>query len=178
MNRSTFTLAATLTLMAGALQGCERQPLAGPPTVRLGRDECAECGMLIGEDRSSCGLLVDDVGRRSYLLFDDIGCMLDLERRSLGERTVIERYVRDWDTREWVPAQRAHFLLADPQRLRTPMGSGIGSFATPEPLARNAGLAGRTFDYAGLAQARAEWMRERYGDQPASPTPPSPPPPK
>ncbi len=162
-----------LLLLTAASAGCDGQPLSGPPPLRLGRDECGECGMLINEDRCSSGMLVEERGRRRYILFDDIGCMLDAEREHAahpgGQSTILERYVHDRDTRSWVEARAAIFLFADPQALPTPMGTGMVAYATSAAAeqARHQ-YGGTVLDYAALAEARRRWMEERYG-RPESP---------
>lgn len=161
--------------LAAAMGGCDRAPLTGPPDLRLGRDACAECGMLIAEDRFCSASVVEQAGRREHVLFDDIGCMLDFEyERQDGLRTV-ERYVRDYDSRAWVPALEAVYVLADRDLLRTPMGSGIAAFAArPTAEALASAHKGILHDYRTLAIARREWMWARYG-KPADARPVPPP---
>ena len=45
-----FALAASLAALA-TLASCQQTPLTGPPELKLGRQECGDCGMLINEDR-------------------------------------------------------------------------------------------------------------------------------
>lgn len=154
----------TLLLVFGALAGCGEADLTGPPALRLGRDECGECGMLINEDRSACGVLIDNRGRREYMLFDDIGCMLDIERERGADLVVLERYVRDHGDKSWVAAEAAVFLFTEPAKLRTPMGSGIAAYASrshAEQAQRTHG--GRLLTYAELAVARQTWMEDHFG---------------
>lgn len=112
---------------AAALVSCDSAPLTGPPELRLGRVACAECGMIVGEERCAAAMLVDRDGTRERLIYDDIGCMLDDERESNGG-AVIERWVHDHGTRAWVRAETAVFLIAAPAAVRTPMGSGLVAF--------------------------------------------------
>lgn len=162
MTRLTIVLAAAF---AAALSvGCERAELSGPPELKLGRHECAECGMIIQEDRFSCAVLVGRAGRREHLLFDDVSCMLDLEREAAESLGVIRRFVRDHGTREWTDAAAATFLLTDRERLLTPMGSGIASLAARSDAERmQSQFGGELLDYESLAAARKKWMEERYG---------------
>lgn len=150
--------------LLSVLAACSAEPVTGPPSLRLGRDECGECGMLINEDRCSSGLLIEDAGRRDYLLFDDVGCMLDTERRKLGERRVIECYVHDYDTKAWVRADAAWFLFTSPEAVVTPMASGILAFGDRAAADRaREKHGGEVLGYAGLTAARKAWMEERYG---------------
>ena len=162
MRPRAFAL-ATAALALGLMTGCGAKPLSGPPELRLGRDECAECGMLINEDRCSSALLVERDGRREYLLFDDLGCMLDVEREQLEGRKIVERYAHDHTTKQWCRAEQAVFLLADPDKLATPMGSGMVAFKSRE-AAESARTAhgGELTDYAGVVKARQAWSDEYH----------------
>ena len=51
MNRVSTLLLSVICAIT--LVGCGGDDLSGPPTLRLGSDECAECGMIIGEERCS-----------------------------------------------------------------------------------------------------------------------------
>lgn len=139
------------------LAACQRPPMSGPPEVALGRVECAECGMLIVEDRCSAALLLDDRGRRDYAHYDDIGCLLDHERTGLDGRKVLERHVHDYATRAWINADTAWFLFTDPDSLRTPMGTGIGAFGTADgATAMQQTVGGKVLGLRDLAKERAE----------------------
>ena len=160
-------LLRTSVLVAVFLGGCERGELSGPPTLRLGRDECAECGMAIHEERSAAATLVDRHGRRDYLLFDDIGCLLDIERSAGSDFKVVDRFVHDHSGENWIHAETAAFLRADSSKLQTPMGSGLAAYAdrpTAESGQRQFG--GAVMDFETLAawrRARSEERRKGAG---------------
>ena len=144
--------------------GCRRAELSGPPSLKLGRDECAECGMIIAEDRFSSAVLAEVDGSLEHLLFDDVGCMIDYEHAHEGEVRVVERFVHDYDSRMWVSCDDAVFLFADRDLLRTPMSSGIGAFVGTEGVERvKEAVGGVVLEYAGLVSARLAWKEERYG---------------
>lgn len=144
------------------LSACSVEPLSGPPEVKLGRSECAACGMIISEERCSSALLVDLEGRREHRLYDDIGCMLDDEGDVGLEGVVLQRFVHDHDTRAWVEANLATFVLVERDAIPTPMGSGIVAYATREAAERSvAANAGQTHDYPSAAVARRDWMHRR-----------------
>ena len=165
MNAQHAVLAILLVLA-----GCDRSQLSGPPELRLGRDECAECGMLINEDRCSSAYLVERAGRRDHVLFDDIGCMLDYAHESPRDVHLLDGFVHDHPTRAWVPASSAQFLLGPPPKLATPMGSGIWAFADrAQADGLRADVSGEVFDLEGITTARRAWMDARYGT-PAAPS--------
>lgn len=159
----------TLFIMAGALGatfliGCGREPLSGPPELRLGRDECAECGMIINEDRCSSALLIERDGFREHIAFDDIGCMLDYEFENRGVLVVVQGFVHDHSTQAWVSTDAASFLFAERERIPTPMGSGIIAFTDKAGAERaEQEFGGRILDYTQLAPARRAWMEALYG---------------
>lgn len=153
-------LASTLL----ALASCSRPPASVPPELRLGREECDECGMLIHEDRSAAAHLITRDGFREHRFYDDIGCLLDAERGGLEPREILERWVHDHATRDWLDAKNATFVLAEPSRLETPMGSGIAAFAHAQRAREFAGpLAARVLTLGELSQARQDSMEQRFG---------------
>jgi nitrous oxide reductase accessory protein NosL len=159
-----------LLALATLLPGCSRQDLSGPPELRIGRDECGECGMIVSEDRCSSALLVEQGGRREHILFDDIGCMLDYERDKSDRFIPVDAFVHDHGTKAWLRAADASFLYADRTKLLTPMGTGIVAFAaSADARSIQQEVGGEVMDYAGLAIARRDWMWARYGKPAGAP---------
>ncbi len=153
-----FALVAVVALVAGQ-SACEQQPADGPPQLRLGRDECAECGMSIVEARSAAATIAIIDGQRSELLWDDIGCMLDWERER-PDTPVTARYVRDFDTEAWVNAQAAHFVMSP--KIKTPMASGLVAYTSADAAkACHAAHGGALLSWADLGQARTAWLRSQ-----------------
>lgn len=151
-----------LACAVAMLTACDPGERTGPPELRLGRDQCAECGMLIMEDRCSSATLVEDRGRRAYRLFDDIGCMLDDLRENPADVTVIDRFVHDHGTRAWIRAADAVFLSADPTSLHTPMGTGMVAFAARDDAhALHAIHGGEILDETAISAARARRLLTR-----------------
>ncbi len=154
-----FCLLGPLTLA-----GCGRTEIDGPPTLRLGRDGCGECGMAIHEERSSAAFLLERGGRREYVLFDDIGCMLDAERAEGAALGIVGAFVHDYSSSAWVPAEAAVFLVAEKSELRTPMGSGIAAFADRAGAEESRHrFGGEILDFKALAAWRRDRMDERRG---------------
>ncbi|MFN0135894.1 MAG: nitrous oxide reductase accessory protein NosL [Phycisphaerae bacterium] len=162
MRRVGWFASLLLSLTSLLLIACENKPLVGPPQLRLGRDQCHECGMIISEDRCAAALLIERDGRREHLLFDDLGCMLDVERGGLDAARVIERFARDHDTRAWIDAATATFLSAPADKLITPMASGMVGYAARSAAgASQAQYGGSILNYEALADARRAWMQAR-----------------
>lgn len=152
-----------VTLMALG-SGCGRSELTGPPEMRLGREECAECGMLVQEDRCSAAMLVDRDRERLFVFFDDLGCLIDYEYGHHEDVRVMERWVRDYESRAWRRGEDAVFVRAARDDLRTPMGTGTVALAEASAAARlgkrwEAG----PMDYRGAYRDRREWMWANYG---------------
>ena len=166
VNTRTVVAAALATLLAGA-SACQRAELTGPPELRLGRDQCIECGMIINEDRFSSAALIDAGGGRGreHYLFDDVGCMLDYQREH-PDITFIELFVHDAATRNWLTTQQAIFLLTDSSAILTPMGSGIAAYSDSAAAeAARAAHGGQSHGYAELAAPRQAWVQARMGPQ-------------
>lgn len=156
------SVAVLLAVVVTLAPSCRRDELSGPPDLRLGRDECVECGMLINEDRCSTAFLIVRGGRREYVMFDDIGCMLDYEAKERADAAIVEGYVRDHGTRAWIAHTRAAYLVTDPDRLPTPMGSGMVAFAAKADAERaRAEFGGTVMEYGGLPEARRAWAEAR-----------------
>lgn len=163
---------AGLTLAAGWLVSCGGDELSGPPDLRLGRDECVECGMLINENRCSSAFLIERDGRREHVMFDDIGCMLDYQHAERTGVVVLAGFVHDHNTRAWVEHATAAYLVTDPDRLPTPMGSGMVAFADQHSAEKaRAEYSGSITDYPGLTPARQAWLEARRAkaQQPLNP---------
>ncbi len=163
--------AAALMLSAAMLlpMACGDAGPNGPPTIRLGRDECIECGMMINEDRCSAASIIEGEEGQEYRLFDDIGCLLDWERDH-AEEAVKARFVHDYGTRVWCDARVAGFL--DGAEVRTPMASGLLGFAdaaVAESARANHG--GQVLSWDALQAARLAWLARRdaaYRSKPAT----------
>lgn len=97
---------------------------SGPPEITYGRDLCIECGMVISEERFAAAYRFDGEALR----FDDIGGML-LHGTEGGGLPAAgdDAWVHDWDTRSWLSAETAWYVVAE--GLVTPMGYGIVAFA-------------------------------------------------
>lgn len=153
-----------LAAAAAAAAACERGSLTGPPQLRLGRDECGECGMLVCEERSAAAMLIEGEAGRAHVVFDDAGCLLDYESERADELRVLGRFARDHESGAWIDADAAHFLLASPDRLPTPMGSGIAAFAAGGGAARaRERVGGEVLSLASLRTARRDWRAARFG---------------
>ncbi|MBL8874642.1 MAG: nitrous oxide reductase accessory protein NosL [Phycisphaerae bacterium] len=158
--KSMVLLLSLFGLLAPA--ACDRNEPDVPPTIRLGRDECGECGMAIHEERSSAALLVERDGRREYVLFDDIGCFLNTLHTSAPELKAVHAFVHDYSNKAWISASTANFLLSGSTGLRTPMGSGIAAFthrADAENMQKQVG--GEIVDYKSVVAWHSQRMNDR-----------------
>lgn len=161
--KGTLALFA-LVGMSCSMASCSQPALSGPPDVKLGRAECAACGMLINEDRCSAAAIVSTDGSEDYAMFDDIGCLLDYEHDKRASIAFRERFFHDHASRHWHSTDEATFLFSDPDKLPTPMGSGIVSFSTREAAdAARTKFGGEIMPFDRLVPARRAWMEARYG---------------
>jgi len=144
--------------------GCGGREVSGPPELKLGHHECAECGMLINDERCSAAMIVDRGRGREYVMFDDIGCALDYEADNAPEQKVLERFFHDHTSKQWIVSGPPVFVYADREKLQTPMGSGIAAFATrsgAELVQREA--TGDVIEFASLVSARRAWLEAHFG---------------
>jgi len=101
------------------------------PSITVGVDGCAECGMVIDQTREACAYEVD----RVFSTFCSSGCLLkSFEGRRKEERRPPDRiFFADYETGELAPHESMTFLLTDHRP--TTMGWGILGFTDSERAA-------------------------------------------
>ena len=100
-------------------------------------DMCSFCRMAISEKRYAAEIIDQE---ENVMKFDDIGCMLRYRDAAGATLEPAAIFVTDFETREWLPADKAYF--SRPANAKTPMGSGIVANADKE----KAGPDAVTFD--------------------------------
>ncbi len=112
-------------------------------SIRLGEDRCRRCGMVVSRLEFAGGVLLRD--RRSWYVYDDIGCLAYDYNEFVSRGIEVEEVkVFDFVTKEEIDAGSAHYVLADPRRLWTPMSYGVVALRRKE---------------------EAEELAERYGGE-------------
>ncbi len=125
MTRTTILLALTAVTFATA---CSEQSPDAPPEITYGVSACADCGMIISDERyASATIVADERGRPTPLLFDDIGDQI-LHEANNADLQVLARWVHDHATLQWLRAETAFYVRSP--ALHTPMASGIAAFAS------------------------------------------------
>lgn len=120
--RVTLLVMVVLTLL---LAGCSQATEIKPPTIRYGEDKCADCDMIINDERFAAAAIREiSAGDYESLLFDDIG---DLVRylTQHKDQTFVASYVHDYDTKAWIEAEKAVYVDSD--TLKTPMATGLAA---------------------------------------------------
>ena len=117
----TLTFAA---LVGAALPTCARAP-SGPPepvAVHFGEDECADCKMIVSDDRHAA-----EVVRRGgdAAIYDDLGCLLRREAAARPDPRNV--FVRAFDGSGWLRAEGA--IVVRSREIASPMGYGFAAFA-------------------------------------------------
>jgi copper chaperone NosL len=144
------TLAAPITL--AALAGCGGTEAVSPPVIHYGEQECAECRMIVSEERFAAGAVARVDGRLESFAFDDLGCMLTWADGA--GREVLGLFVHDLDSAEWIEAARAFYLRS--RHVHTPMAFGVAAYAERErALAAQTAMSGEVIDFAGLEERHA-----------------------
>jgi copper chaperone NosL len=114
-----------------ALAACGRGGDPVPVPLYPGEDVCDTCRMLISDEKFAAECVMKK-GRVKK--FDDVICMVryfDSARTSeTASRNDVKAYfVKDYVTKNWLDANKAHFVKAD---VTTPMGSGTVAFKESE----------------------------------------------
>ncbi|HML97608.1 MAG TPA: nitrous oxide reductase accessory protein NosL [Tepidiformaceae bacterium] len=123
----SLTGGAAVVVAAGVagftlLPGDEEQ--TGTPEIKLGKQQCARCGMVIADGRFASAWRDADGKAR---VFDDPGCMLlDQIEIQPGEGTGY--WVAEYRDETFIDATTAAYVVSD--AIRSPMAYGIAAFAT------------------------------------------------
>lgn len=108
--------------MACLLAGCD----PGPVAIDYGKDDCAECKMLIVDKRYGTAFVTD---KGKVYKFDDVNCLLKFmngAKAPAGKAMVVDYAAAE----KLLPVEQASFLKHP--GLRTPMNSGLAAFADAE----------------------------------------------
>lgn len=126
MIRATELIIGLATIALANVSGCGRDASTAPPDIQYGASVCAECNMIISDERFASALIIDGERGVETLLFDDIGDQIRFEQ-SKRPQTILARWAHDHDSLAWIHAEDAVYLHAE--ALHTPMASGIAAFA-------------------------------------------------
>ena len=114
--------AIAAAMLALLFAGCQGKRYA--PTDVEDSDSCAFCRMAISQ-RQFAAEIVDE--EETAHKFDDIGCMLQFLKEKKGSLKPAAQYVVDYDSRQWLAVEKAHFVRS--AAIVTPMGGGIIAFS-------------------------------------------------
>lgn len=148
----------TLTLWLALLSGCQPAGPGGPPNVRYGEEACANCRMIISDERFASALVGPD---GEALKFDDVGCMV-LREAEAGQ-PVASRWVRSFSRPGWLDTRDATFVYS--REIASPMGHGLAAVDQAEAAAAlEKGPGARRLRFEELA----DFVRTRQ-DPPSAP---------
>ena len=126
MQHKTILL-TLLVFLLSACGGAKIDPNV-PPEIVYGEDVCTRCGMIISDDRFAAALVIEKAANDyEQMLFDDAGEMFAFAGEDNGQSKIVSWFVHDYNSREWLDATSAWFVVAD--SLQTPMGFGIAASA-------------------------------------------------
>lgn len=112
---------AILVMLAVIAAGCGKK-LPEPVAINEGVDKCEVCNMMIKDDQFATQLILKN---GKALKFDDIGDLFVWTKKN-GLNDVEVRYVRDYNSKEWIKLEDATF--AYDESFETPMAFGVYSF--------------------------------------------------
>lgn len=98
--------------------GLEYQPEEINPDI----DVCEVCAMAVADDQHATQIILKN--ERS-LKFDDLGCLYEWIEEN-GEDEIGAKFVRDFNTEEWILLEEATYVFDE--NIETPMAYGIISF--------------------------------------------------
>lgn len=135
-------------IAACAMAGCRSEADSGPPSVRYGDSICAECGMIVSDERFATSTVIEGDRGDEPLIFDDFNCQMIFESKH-GDLVVVDRWSHDYNSREWLTMSQAWFVKSD--QLHTPMASNIAAFSTKDQAESIADpLGGEVVDFQTL----------------------------
>ena len=123
--------------VSALLLGCGGESADAPPTVLLGESICAECGMILSDERFATATIIDGERGPEARLFDDFNCQAIYESSHL-EEPIVARWSHDYTTRAWLHTEHAVFVRSP--RLMAPMASdvaAVSSRSAAEALAKD-----------------------------------------
>lgn len=123
------------------------EPQTGIPEIKLGKQQCARCGMVIADGRFAAAWR-DAAGKAR--IFDDPGCLL-LDQIKLAPAEGTAYWVSDYRDETLIDATLAAYVVSD--AIRSPMAYGIAAFATRAAADGAQGeLGGTVADWRGVLQ--------------------------
>lgn len=96
---------------------------AAEPTIRVGEEPCASCGMIIDDMRFAAAWIAPG-GKESH--FDDIGCLVE-HRKDHEPKEGARFFIREYNGERWLDAVQAHYAVST--EIRSPMAYGVAAFA-------------------------------------------------
>lgn len=123
-----FQLVLGVSLPA-MLAGCAKPGPEAPRAIKIGRDICEHCTMLISEPRYAAELWNPAIKR--YHLFDDVGCaVVYAKENAISEGPEARIWVGDSDrSGEWLDAREAYFRTDG----ISPMGYNFAAMTNDAP---------------------------------------------
>lgn len=97
------------------------------PEIRYGEDVCAQCGMIISDERYAAGVVIETApSNYEHRIFDDIGGMFLFMAEHGDNEPIVSYFVHDYTSLAWIDATTASFVTS--QTVLTPMGFGLSAF--------------------------------------------------
>lgn len=119
--RSLYVL-GTLALLA--LPSCSGRKPTDPPVLYYGADPCAECGMIISDQKfAAVWIGPGNDGPYTVAKFDDIGCLLNYQQSHPANPAA--RYIKDYTTTQWLPVGQAFYVHSE--HIFSPMAYGAAA---------------------------------------------------
>tara|TARA_A100001391_G_scaffold147174_2_gene104638 strand:+ start:243 stop:722 length:480 start_codon:yes stop_codon:yes gene_type:complete len=150
MNSNSTYIGASLLITAlvslcAVMPGCGEEAEDGPPKIMLGESSCAECGMIISDERFATATVINGTRGIQPVLFDDFNCQINFEHKN-PETEVITRWSHDYPGLMWSPTGSGWFVMSP--TIRSPMASNMAFFRDREDAESMAhSVSGQVLDF-------------------------------
>jgi hypothetical protein len=149
MRNCRAPLLILLTWGTALFLGCRNEI---KPSIAVGIDGCAACGMVISEERQAAGFVADD----EFRPFCSSGCLLDAydRRRKADKPTAEDLVFGDYSGEGLQSATSARFLFTN--RIPTVMDWGFLAFSNAEQAERYRHEGELVTDWMGVRRLRGD----------------------
>jgi len=122
---SLITVLSRLCILCTIMSGCGVEVTDGPPDIMLGESACAECGMIISDERFATVTVVDGTRGIQPILFDDFNCQQKFEHQ-YPDLLMTNRWSHDHSSLVWFETETGWFVKSS--QVRSPMAAGMAFF--------------------------------------------------
>jgi len=153
-----------LGVLSGYLLFSRGKQPPSEPKIYLNQDTCHRCRMLISDIRFAAAMLLS--GENDFRKYDDIGCMLSEYVEERDKHEVLAVIVHDYLSGKPIKAENAWFVVADVEKLWTPMAYGVIALENYEEAVKQAEkYDGEMMNWEELVKKYHQYWKEVEGHE-------------